>query len=82
MDSIGPEDKSSFGYIMGSSMAIGAIASIIFHVFTNEGHGGEAADDINSSTSYAFNSSSGGTCVEKMTVLDWFKEPKTYLARI
>ena len=88
MDSISWKDKSSFGYIIGSSMAIGAIASVIFHVFTKNGeHGEETAEDINSFMSnsfmsYAFKSSSDDACVEKMTVLDWLKEPKTYLARI
>ena len=52
MDSISSKDKSSFGYIIGSSMAIGAIASVIFHVFTKNGEHGEetakAAKDINS----------------------------------
>ena len=49
MDSISSKDKSSFGYIIGSSMAIGAIASVIFHVFTKNGeHGEETAKDINS----------------------------------
>ena len=103
MDSISWKDKSSFGYIIGSSMAIGAIASVIFHVFTKNGeHGEETAEDINSFMSnsfmsnpfmsnsfmsnsfmsYAFKSSSDDAYVEKMTVLDWLKEPKTYLARI
>ena len=95
MDSISSKDKSSFGYIIGSSMAIGVIASVIFHVFTkNGGHGEETEKDINSLTpyssltlinssmSYVFKSSSDGAYVEKMTVMDWFKEPKTYLARI
>ena len=83
MDSIGPKDKSGFGYIIGSSMVMGATASVIFHVFTkNGGHGEETAKDINSSTSHTFSSSPDGTYVEKMTILDWLKEPKTYLARI
>ena len=51
MDSISSKDKSSFGYIIGSSMAIGAIASVIFHVFTKNGeHGEETAKDFNSLT--------------------------------
>ena len=96
MDSISSKDKSSFGYIIGSSMAIGVIASVIFHVFTKNGeHGEETAKDESMSyasmgyasmsyvsMSYAFKSSSDDACVEKMTVLDWLKEPKTYLARI
>ena len=72
MESIGPKDKNSFGFIMGSSMAIGTVASVIFHVFTKNG---ESSKD----TKNEIISSKNKINVAPMTPLDWLKEPQTFL---
>ena len=72
MDSIGPKDKNSFGFIMGSSMAIGIVASVIFHVFTKNGESSQETNNEIVSSISKMN-------VAHMTSMDWLKEPQTFL---
>ena len=53
-------------------MAIGTVASVIFHVFTKNG---ESSED----TKNEIISSKNKINVAPMTPLDWLKEPQTFL---
>ena len=79
--SLGPQDKNSFVHVMGTSMALGTITSIIFHVFFKYKKNDAISEvKINEEDiSRANNKLAKPICT--MTALDWFKEPQTYQVR-
>ena len=72
---------SGFVHVMGTSMALGTITSIIFHVFFKYKKNDAISEvKINEEDiSRANNKLAKPICT--MTALDWFKEPQTYQVR-
>ena len=75
-ESIGPESKSGFLYVLGILMAVGATTSIIFHIFIKSPSKGRSYN-----VEQVDNSTAENVHVEPMSVLDWLREPQTYQVR-
>jgi len=81
-ESIGPESKDGFLYVLGILMAVGATTSIFFHIFikspAQEQTDQEQNCDVEQEESFIAKHGS----VEPMSVLDWLREPQTYQVAI
>ena len=73
--SVGPDDKTSFAYLMVTCVSIGIVASIIFHTqvvrpqTSDEGYDEEQIETKQRPVTLQ---------VDPMSVIDWIKEPQTY----
>ena len=72
-ESIGPESKNGFLYVLGILMAVGATTSTIFHIFIKSPTRSRSHDP-----EHVHSSSPEYVNVEPMSVLDWLREPQTY----
>ena len=72
-ESIGPESKNGFLYVLGILMTVGATTSIIFHVLIKSPTQGQSCKMERTE-----NPASKNATIEPMSVLDWLREPQTY----
>jgi hypothetical protein len=70
--SVGPDDRSSFVYVMLTCIAIGTFTTIIFHYSVNPQNKSKNEEEVRRTTTLK------NIEVEPMTPLDWLKEPQLY----
>ena len=76
--SVGPDDKTSFAYLMVTCVSIGIVATIVFHIqVVRPLTGEESYDEEQIETKQR----PVTLQVDPMSVLDWIKEPQTYQVR-
>jgi hypothetical protein len=69
---VGPDDKSSFVYVMLTCIAIGTFTTIIFHYSVNPQNKSKKEEEAGEMTMLK------NIEVEPMTPMDWLKEPQLY----